>query len=126
MLDSLAARIAAGMVGVLTLLFLYLAKVNWGMKTTPPEALKYAPKRWTSEQCRAAYGRIEKKPVDWAPYLPPKLERRYIVVGGSGMPRHLLGLEGMKRIREYGNQQRQVSSAGRLCCCCLRRDTRLK
>ena len=30
------------------------------------------------------FERIEKKPIDFTPHLPPKLERRYIVVGASG------------------------------------------
>lgn len=82
MLDSLAARIVAG---VVVLLVLYLWKVNHTMWTTPPEALKYSPTRWAPEECRKTYERVKKEPVNWAAYAPPKQERRYVIVGGSGM-----------------------------------------
>lgn len=54
------------------------------MATVPPEALALSPRRWTDEEIRETYERVCKEPVDYRQLLPPKLERKYIVVGGSG------------------------------------------
>lgn len=71
--------------GALALLGIaYLWRLNRIMFSTPPEALLYSPRRWTAEECRAAYARVDKNPISWKGVLPPKLDRRYIVVGGSG------------------------------------------
>ncbi|KAG7144141.1 3 beta-hydroxysteroid dehydrogenase/Delta 5--_4-isomerase like protein [Verticillium longisporum] len=65
---------------------LWVWKVNRGMATTPPEALKHATDSpWRAELTKETYQRMEKQPCDWGPHLPPKLARRYIVVGGSGL-----------------------------------------
>jgi hypothetical protein len=64
---------------------LWLVKINRIMRTTPAEALKISPNRWTKEEIVETYRRIEKSPLDWTPHLPPKVDRRYIVVGGSGL-----------------------------------------
>ena len=72
--------------GILVILLaLYLRHVNNGMKQVPHEALKLSPKRWTDEEIRRTYKQISEKPLDWTPHLPPHLERRYVVVGGSGL-----------------------------------------
>lgn len=73
--------------GGAALLFLYLYRVNRGLSTPPPEALALSPKRWTDEEIRETYERVCKEPVDYRTWLPPKLERRYIIVGGSGEQR---------------------------------------
>ncbi|WQF84860.1 Putative 3-beta hydroxysteroid dehydrogenase/isomerase, NAD(P)-binding domain superfamily [Colletotrichum destructivum] len=71
--------------GLVTVLLAYLWKINRAMATTHPEALQISPDRWTPEQVKRTFERVEKQPIDWTPYLPPKLDRRYIVVGGSGL-----------------------------------------
>ena len=63
---------------------LYLWHVNQAMSGTPEEVKKITPNRWTEEEIRETYTRLEKEPIDFTPPLPPKLNRRYIVVGGSG------------------------------------------
>jgi nucleoside-diphosphate-sugar epimerase len=67
------------------LLILYLDHVNNGMHATPPEALKQSPYRWTESEIKATFERITKNPIDIRPHLPPKKDRRYAVVGGSGL-----------------------------------------
>lgn len=65
---------------------LWVYGVNRTMNTVPPEALKLSPEsnRWTKEHMRETYERVKKNPIDIKKHLPPKLDRRYIVVGGSG------------------------------------------
>ena len=65
---------------------LWVYGVNRTMNTVPPEALKVSPNsnRWTKEQMRETYERVKKNPIDIKKHLPPRLDRRYIVVGGSG------------------------------------------
>ncbi|KAJ5908946.1 3-beta hydroxysteroid dehydrogenase/isomerase [Penicillium taxi] len=65
--------------------FLYLYHVNSAMSTTPEEALKLSPKRWTIEEIKEVYKRCQESPVDITKSLPPKQSRRYVVVGGSGL-----------------------------------------
>ncbi|CAI4216701.1 unnamed protein product [Parascedosporium putredinis] len=65
-------------------LALWLAHINRYMGTTPPEALAFTPHRWTKKEITDTYDRIKNGGLDWTPHLPPKLDRRYIVVGGSG------------------------------------------
>lgn len=67
------------------LLALYLRHVQNGMKQTPQEILDISPNRWTDEEVLTTYDRIGKQPVDFSSHLPPRLNRRYIVVGGSGL-----------------------------------------
>ncbi|KAF6830168.1 3-beta hydroxysteroid dehydrogenase/isomerase family [Colletotrichum musicola] len=86
--DSWIARIALGLAAAT---LLYLWKINRAMLTTPPEALRISPDRWTPEQVKRTFERVDQEPVDWTPHLPPKLDRRYIVVGGSGFGAGLVG-----------------------------------
>lgn len=65
-------------------LALYLYHVNRGMSYVPDEALKFSPHRWTVNEIKEAYERNIDSPVRTTQYLPPKQNRRYIVVGGSG------------------------------------------
>ncbi|PKS10524.1 hypothetical protein jhhlp_002277 [Lomentospora prolificans] len=76
---------------------LWLAKINNVMRTTPADALKVSPHRWTKEEIIETYRRIEENPIDWTPHLPPKLDRRYIIVGGSGLVGSTLVLQLLAR-----------------------------
>ncbi|KAK3489242.1 uncharacterized protein B0T23DRAFT_197010 [Neurospora hispaniola] len=66
---------------------LWVYGVNRTMRTVPPTALKLSPNsnRWSKEYIRETYERVKKNPVDIKKHLPPKMDRRYIVVGGSGL-----------------------------------------
>lgn len=70
--------------GIAALAILYLYHVNRGMCAVPAEALALSPRRWTVEEIKAAYDEAARSPVDVSKGLPPKQNRRYIVVGGSG------------------------------------------
>jgi len=74
-----------GLGTVVILIILYLRHINNGMKQVPDEVLKLSPHRWTDEEIHQTYKQIIEKPLDWTPHLPPRLERRYVVVGGSGL-----------------------------------------
>jgi len=68
-----------------SLTFLWLWKLNLAMRQAPPEALKAASASpWTEEDLRKTYERVAANPIDTKPHMPPKLDRRYIVLGGSG------------------------------------------
>lgn len=69
---------------VLLAVVLYLYRVNQLLKGTPAEIRKLSGSRWTATQLRATYHRLERSPVDYTDRLPPRLERRYVVTGGSG------------------------------------------
>ncbi|ORY66046.1 uncharacterized protein BCR38DRAFT_339266 [Pseudomassariella vexata] len=62
----------------------YLWRLNNALTTTPPEMLALTPRRWTTEEISQTYQRVKANPVDWSKHLPPKLNRRYIITGGSG------------------------------------------
>lgn len=74
---------------ILTLLALaYLLNLNRLLSTTPDEVRKLAGARWTDEQIKKTYEGLRQTPITTASYasqLPPKLNRRYIVTGGSGL-----------------------------------------
>jgi len=65
---------------------LYLWRINTILSRTPAEALKLSGPRWTPELLRETYARLERDPPDLyaKDKLPPKLDRRYVVTGGSG------------------------------------------
>ncbi|KAI1770984.1 NAD(P)-binding protein [Hypoxylon cercidicola] len=69
----------------LAVLTLYLYRVNQLLSETPDEVRKLAGSRWTPDQLRETYRKLQEKPIDYTDKLPPKLERRYIVTGGSGL-----------------------------------------
>ncbi|KAI1371177.1 NAD(P)-binding protein [Hypoxylon crocopeplum] len=69
----------------LVVLILYLLRVNLLLSGTPDEVRKLSGSRWTPEQLKETYKRLQGKPVDYTDKLPPKLERRYVVTGGSGL-----------------------------------------
>ncbi|KAI1333264.1 dehydrogenase-like protein [Xylariaceae sp. FL0255] len=62
----------------------YLWRLNLAMSGTPPEAMKASPFRWADSEIKETYKRVKARPIDWTKVLPPKLNRRYIITGGSG------------------------------------------
>jgi hypothetical protein len=65
----------------------YLARLNQLLLGTPDEIKRLVPTRWTQEVLRDTYRRLEARPITikgYAKRIPPKLQRRYIVTGGSG------------------------------------------
>ncbi|KAL3493093.1 hypothetical protein BJX62DRAFT_90594 [Aspergillus germanicus] len=64
---------------------LYLYHVNRAMCIVPEEARRLSPHRWTVDEIKAAYKQAVHTPVDVTKSLPPRQNRRYIVVGGSGL-----------------------------------------
>ncbi|KAI0095429.1 NAD(P)-binding protein [Hypoxylon sp. NC0597] len=66
-------------------LLLYLFRVNQLLSGTPDEVRKLSGSRWTPNQLKETYRRLQEKPIDYTNKLPPKLERRYVVTGGSGL-----------------------------------------
>ncbi|KAL2866748.1 putative 3-beta hydroxysteroid dehydrogenase/isomerase family protein [Aspergillus lucknowensis] len=55
------------------------------MCLVPEEARTLPPRRWTVEEIKAAYKKAVHSPIDVTKSLPHKQNRRYIVVGGSGL-----------------------------------------
>lgn len=73
---------------LLLLLILYLANLNRLLNSTPPEVQNLVPRRWNKAEINETYGRLRKSPFTTASYaaeLPPRLQRRYVVTGGSGL-----------------------------------------
>jgi len=65
----------------------YLIRVNQLFRGTPKEVQELSPKRWSAELLHETYKRLESNPISTSSYaakIPAKLERRYIVTGGSG------------------------------------------
>ncbi|KAK3298798.1 uncharacterized protein B0H64DRAFT_386230 [Chaetomium fimeti] len=91
MLDHLGERPGVGAAAAVTLVILliaYLARLNQLLLRTPDEIKKLASTRWKRELLRETYRRLEQHPIETQDYvsrIPPKLERRYIVTGGSGL-----------------------------------------
>jgi hypothetical protein len=67
------------------IVLVHLAHIQWTMGRTPDEMKDISPHRWIDEEIYETYKRLEAKPIDFISKLPPKLTRRYVVVGGSGM-----------------------------------------
>lgn len=92
MTDALAAPRSGAAVAVLALLALalglYLVNLNRVLSSTPEHFRRLAPRPWTDEQIRETRDRLVRRPItpaSYAPQLPPRLDRRYVVTGGSGM-----------------------------------------
>ncbi|KAK4229078.1 hypothetical protein QBC38DRAFT_453703 [Podospora fimiseda] len=64
---------------------IWLYRFNEALKAVPEEVRKLAPRRWTPQEVRETYERLTRNPIDFNKILPPKLDRRYVVVGGSGL-----------------------------------------
>ncbi|KAH9991507.1 NAD(P)-binding protein [Xylariaceae sp. FL0662B] len=63
----------------------YLFRVNQLLNGTPDELRELSGSRWTPAQLKETYRRLEEKPIDYTDKIPPKLDRRYVVTGGSGL-----------------------------------------
>ncbi|KAI1171613.1 NAD(P)-binding protein [Nemania sp. FL0916] len=63
----------------------YLVRVNQQLSGTPEEVRRLVGPMWTPELLRKTYERLQRNPIEYAHKLPPRLERRYIVTGGSGL-----------------------------------------
>ncbi|PYH41511.1 putative 3-beta hydroxysteroid dehydrogenase/isomerase family protein [Aspergillus saccharolyticus JOP 1030-1] len=72
-------------VAVTGLTFLYLYHVNQGLTQVPEEVRRLSPHRWTVEEIKNAYEDAIRNPVDVGKSVPPKQNRRYIVIGGAGL-----------------------------------------
>ncbi|KAI9655374.1 MAG: hypothetical protein M1821_005521 [Bathelium mastoideum] len=70
---------------VIFLSILYLVHVNNVYYRVPEEARKLSAPEWTEEEIRQAYEKVGEKPIDFTAHLPPRQDRRYVVVGGSGL-----------------------------------------
>lgn len=78
-------------VAFVALLVLYLARLNQllGAGATPDHVKSCTNKsrRWSAQRLHDTWARLEAAPVtthSYAPRIPPKQHRRYIVTGGSG------------------------------------------
>lgn len=69
---------------MILLSLIYLVNVDRVHQTTPKEALKWSPKRWTKEEILEGIEEEKKDPTTTKDILPPQTGRRYIVVGGNG------------------------------------------
>ncbi|KAK4451537.1 hypothetical protein QBC34DRAFT_57388 [Podospora aff. communis PSN243] len=75
---------------IAALVIVYLARLNEILRGTPDDVKKLSPSRWSESVplLRETYRRLEAEPIttnSYAQRIPPKLERRYIVTGGSGL-----------------------------------------
>lgn len=75
---------ALGVLSLTILGFAWIWSLNSKLKGQPPDALAFSPHRWTNPEMSETYERIKKSPINWAPHLPPKLDRRYVITGGYG------------------------------------------
>jgi hypothetical protein len=72
------------LVSLVSVIVVYLWLVNQAIVQVPPDVQKISPRRWTKKGMKETYERISREPIDFTPHLPPKLDRRYVVVGSSG------------------------------------------
>jgi hypothetical protein len=72
------------LVGGIVCLVLYLLKLNWVLSHTPQDVVDRARVPLTREYVQDVFERVKKDGIDWEGKLPPRKDRRYIVVGGSG------------------------------------------
>jgi hypothetical protein len=70
--------------GGLAILLAWLVRVSSAMQSVPEEVRKLSPRRWTKKDLWDTYGRLKQTPIDFLKLVPPRLDRRYVVVGGSG------------------------------------------
>lgn len=87
-MQTFPGLLAAATCILLGLAVLYLVNLNRLLSITPDEVKKLAGDRWTDDQVKKTYERLRNNPITTASYasqLPPKLNRRYIVTGGSGL-----------------------------------------
>lgn len=82
--SNLAAAVAVA-AAVFSLLAFYLYRLNRVMEKIPEEARAWYSKPWTETEIQETYDRISRQPINFAKALPQKMERRYVVCGGSGL-----------------------------------------
>ncbi|KAI3391814.1 hypothetical protein diail_6776 [Diaporthe ilicicola] len=88
LVPTFSGPLAAAACITLGLALLYLVNLNRLLSITPDEVKKLVRERWTDQLVKQTYQRLQHSPITTASYesqLPPKLERRYIVTGGSGL-----------------------------------------
>lgn len=68
----------------IALLVFYLVRIDRLLRRTPDEVKKLSGTRWTPEQLKKTYETLKERPVSYKDTIPPKLDRRYVVTGGSG------------------------------------------
>ncbi|KAI1424176.1 hypothetical protein F5Y12DRAFT_753496 [Xylaria sp. FL1777] len=73
------------LVSVALATFAYLVRVNQQLSGTPEEVRRLSGQRWTPALLKETYERLEQHPIDYTHKLPPRLDRRYIITGGSGL-----------------------------------------
>lgn len=76
-----------GAVTSLCMLLLYAFRINSLMSAAPVDATYRAGTPLTAEDIEFTRQNLEKKSIDYEALLPVKKDRRYIVVGGSGVQR---------------------------------------
>jgi hypothetical protein len=81
----------------LSLAWLYLCRLNYLLNETPEVMRKLVGPKWTETELKETYQRLKDHPVDYTDQLPPKLDRRYVVTGGSGKYCLLFGTLGSRR-----------------------------
>lgn len=69
---------------VAVLVIVHLIFVNQLLKGVPSEIEKLSGSRWSADELRKTYEELNKHPIDYTNKLPPRLNRRYVVVGGNG------------------------------------------
>lgn len=79
---NVAVAVATAMV---SLLLFYLYRLNQAMQNIPEQAWAWRGQPWTETEIQETYERISSQPIDFARALPPRLDRRYVVCGGSGL-----------------------------------------
>ena len=77
-------------ISILPFLCIYLFRLNQLISRTPEQVRKLSPStsRWTTALLRETYQKLDTNPIttkSYASRIPPKLERRYVVTGGSGL-----------------------------------------
>ena len=93
--DALESLMRSAAVAALLSLLLYLFRINQLLRRTPDEVKKLSGPRWTRDELKKTYERLKETPILYDDKLPPKLDRRYVVTGGSGKCRILCGLVSM-------------------------------
>lgn len=77
-------QILLALVGGVVCLVLYLLKLNWVLSHTPQEVVDRAGEPLTREYIKDVFERVKKDGFGSEEKLPPRKDRRYIIVGGSG------------------------------------------
>jgi hypothetical protein len=77
-------QIILALAGGVICLLLYLLKLNWVLSHTPQEVVDRAGVPLTREYVKDVFERVKKDGLGSEEKLPPRKDRRYIIVGGSG------------------------------------------